>query len=253
MKRIHAFTLIELLVVIAIIAVLMGILMPALQRVKEQARQKSCATRVRQHTLTLHMYADDNEGKMPLPPDAGYWLWDIHIDTVNYMLQTGLKQELFFCPSNDNQQKYQELFWEFDQNVWDGRRFTSGHYIVSGYCYLLDTRGGRDRIRDDAKGKNGPKEWVKTNREKNQGLRELVIDATIGQVDANAKFGYNFGMVTQGGTWGTNNLHDRTSHLKDDEEPTGGNIGFLDTHVAWRLFESMEDRYGGSTSPAFFW
>ena len=60
------FTLIELLVVIAIIALLMSILMPALSRVREQARRSSCATRVRQHSLSLNMYADENDSKMPL-------------------------------------------------------------------------------------------------------------------------------------------------------------------------------------------
>ncbi|MCP4452687.1 MAG: hypothetical protein GY809_14590 [Planctomycetes bacterium] len=240
---------------IAIIAVLMGILMPALGRVREQARQRSCATRVRQHVLTLLMYADDNDGKMPMPTDAGYWLWDIHIDTVNFMLKTGLTQELFYCPSNDNQQKYQDLFWEFGGNVWDGKKFTSGRYIVSGYCYLLEmdsNSSARPKIRDTGRG-SGPKHWVKTNREKDQGRTELVVDATLGQTEANTKHGYNFGMVTVGGTWGTNGLHDRTSHLKTDEEPQGGNIGFLDSHVAWRSFEKMEARYGGSGSPAFFW
>jgi prepilin-type N-terminal cleavage/methylation domain-containing protein len=256
MKRIRAFTLIELLVVIAIIAVLMGILMPALRRVKEQARQRSCATRVRQHVLTLHMYADDNQGKMPAPPDAGYWLWDIHIDTVNFMLKTGLTQALFFCPSNDNQQKYQTLFWEFGDNQWDGKKFTSGRYIVSGYCYLLemDSNSGakRPQIIDTGRG-DGPKSWVKTNREKDQGRRELVVDATLGQTEPDTKHGYNFGTITVGGSWGTNGIHDRTSHLKSDEEPQGGNIGFLDSHVAWRSFDQMERRYGGSGSPAFFW
>ncbi|MCP4454370.1 MAG: type II secretion system protein, partial [Planctomycetes bacterium] len=65
MKK-KAFTLIELLVVIAIIAVLMGILMPALQRVREQAKRRSCAARVRQHALAIIMYADDNSNKLPM-------------------------------------------------------------------------------------------------------------------------------------------------------------------------------------------
>ena len=81
------FTLIELLVVIAIIAILMAILMPALQRVREQARQKSCGARIRQHLLALNMYADDNDSKLPLPITAGGWLQDIAINTVHFKPQ----------------------------------------------------------------------------------------------------------------------------------------------------------------------
>jgi len=43
----RAFTLIELLVVIAVIAILMGILMPVMRTVREQARQKTCASQIR--------------------------------------------------------------------------------------------------------------------------------------------------------------------------------------------------------------
>jgi len=66
-KRGKAFTLIELLVVIAIIAVLMGILMPTLRSVREQARRQSCGSQVRQHVLAFNMYADENSTKLPLP------------------------------------------------------------------------------------------------------------------------------------------------------------------------------------------
>lgn len=81
MKRKQAFTLIELLVVIAIIAVLMGILMPALNRVKEQAREVSCRANLRQYGVVQNMYMNDYENKFPNPwtslvrteqPVAGY-------------------------------------------------------------------------------------------------------------------------------------------------------------------------------------
>jgi len=62
MQKNKAFTLIELLVVIAIIAVLMSILMPALQRVKRQARTVACQARLRQWGLYFAMYAEDNNG-----------------------------------------------------------------------------------------------------------------------------------------------------------------------------------------------
>jgi prepilin-type N-terminal cleavage/methylation domain-containing protein/prepilin-type processing-associated H-X9-DG protein len=62
MRKRRGFTLIELLVVIAIIAILMAILMPALQRVKKQARLSACLGHLRQWGLMFAMYCDDNDG-----------------------------------------------------------------------------------------------------------------------------------------------------------------------------------------------
>ena len=56
------FTLIELLVVIAIIALLLAILMPALQRVKKQAETAACKANLHEWALVLVMYTDDNDG-----------------------------------------------------------------------------------------------------------------------------------------------------------------------------------------------
>ena len=60
------FTLIELLVVIAIIALLMGILMPALSRVKEAARRAVCSSQVRQIGTGMTGYTSDNDNRMPI-------------------------------------------------------------------------------------------------------------------------------------------------------------------------------------------
>jgi prepilin-type N-terminal cleavage/methylation domain-containing protein/prepilin-type processing-associated H-X9-DG protein len=62
------FTLVELLVVIAIIAVLAALLLPALAKAKEKGRQTSCINNVRQQTLAVIMYANEN-GDL-LPPTA---------------------------------------------------------------------------------------------------------------------------------------------------------------------------------------
>ncbi|UCD00329.1 MAG: prepilin-type N-terminal cleavage/methylation domain-containing protein, partial [Phycisphaerales bacterium] len=56
MRRQDGFTLIELLVVIAIIAMLMAILMPALQRVKKQARSVTCQSNLKQWGAVFLMY-----------------------------------------------------------------------------------------------------------------------------------------------------------------------------------------------------
>lgn len=63
MHKRRGFTLIELLVVIAIIALLMAILMPALQRVKRQGKSVACLSKLKQWGLFFSMYADDYDGK----------------------------------------------------------------------------------------------------------------------------------------------------------------------------------------------
>lgn len=76
----YYFTLIELLVVIAIISILATLLLPALSKAKEKAKQINCANNLKSHAMAFFTYADANDGYIPARntsqhPGSGWYWW----------------------------------------------------------------------------------------------------------------------------------------------------------------------------------
>jgi prepilin-type N-terminal cleavage/methylation domain-containing protein/prepilin-type processing-associated H-X9-DG protein len=222
------FTLVELLVVVGIIGLLVSILLPALNNAREAAKRTQCAANLHNVAAALNIYANENRRKLPQHAGPGNnWLWDIPIETRDVIIKAGAQRDHFYCPSGDYQNN--DTLWSY--NGW----------TVAGYFWLTRRIGGPlggdlpvlqgyDPLRyPDYFRKLRPSVDLQRASEV-----ELVTDCNL-STGAGASRRFT-------GIYGGFPSH-RSNHLKRGTQGVGGNIMYLDGHVAWRDLSEMKIRF----------
>ena len=272
MKRKRGFTLVELLVVIAIIALLMSILMPALRMAKEQAMRITCASNIRNLALSLTMYADKNNYRIPYQ-DGGFWPWDISWDmTYEMAKQMGRDvseivappsspprylpfeySKYFYCPANAQQKRWRDAYWEYSSNyriigyaiLWKAYWNDNGAIPIIGY--------GPDGLQADPS-----KKWIDRTDISQPSETELITDATFSKQINDPRYPKgNFGTIQTSANPAGGLTANCSNHIISDLKASGGNIGFVDNHVDWRSFSEMNHRFTvishSDNLPIFWW
>jgi prepilin-type N-terminal cleavage/methylation domain-containing protein len=163
----RAFTLIELLIVISIIALLLSILIPAMQRARKQARMVVCQHNMKQWGLMFSMYCDDNRDRFFTGELNGSRFDPINAGSGKYwrecMRPYSHDKEMWLCPAATREQQDEipvgelpNVAWEHDQDV--------GSYGLNGWVLNIaasqdpeNRDDGWERLDIDSDG--GPRHW----------------------------------------------------------------------------------------------
>lgn len=229
----RAFTLVELLVVIAIIALLLSILMPALNRVREAGRRVKCGGYLHNSGLALMLYAQENNGYFPVrtPSIDGDGLCGMGIPNLNVLAKFGINRQNLYCPSNKEEtmvMKNQDVLW----NNFGTRR-------VTGYFWMLPTVSIMESLPTPLPLNSG-KVWAVSTMQKNAVEIELMSDNVLSDRNSpwTAANGYPYGNFDYVRAGGAIIAKYTTSHMigSKADKAAGGNILFCDGHVSWRPF-----------------
>jgi prepilin-type N-terminal cleavage/methylation domain-containing protein len=222
----RAFTLIELLVVIAIIGLLAGLLVPTLARAKDKAIRVRCLSNIKQLTLGLMIYGQENQDNLPIAVGDNE-PYDLPAYLTPLLLQSGVTRDIMYDPG----------FPQFNNDHnWND---VTNQVRDIGYALTFP----------------GPASWLDLTNQNptlkvpDPSSRVLVaglVLSDIGQDETDpksrAKFNYTKVLVDA-----TPSLL-RCPHLIG-KMPSGDNVGMMDGSGAWRRFSDMLPRNSATPPP----